>query len=68
MNMSSYASHGNSPLTLGGSLFSAAFDDPDDPEDLSASNTDRDDNRRDFYSRILVGGRGCNHMRENGSW
>ncbi len=66
--MSMYASHDNSPITIGGYFYSAGFDDSNDPEDTSSANTDRDDNRSDSYSRILVGGRGCDHMRENGSW
>ena len=67
MNISSYASSGDTPIILGGYLYSAEFDDPNDPEEL-VGNTDRDDNRYDYYSRILIGGTVCNHMRDNGSW
>ena len=65
--ISSYASSGNTPITLGGYLYSIGFDDPNDPE-TSVFNIDRDYKKKDFYSRILVGGRVCDHMRENGSW
>lgn len=69
MNLSYYASSsGDMPIIAGGNLYSSRFDDPNDLEDRSTNNQDRDDNSYDSYSRILVGGRVCDPMRENGSW
>ena len=59
------ASPSGSVLAIGGSFRATGFQDADDPKDPDS--TDRDDEGDDFFTRILVGGRGCSTMREDGS-
>ena len=52
-------------MNVSGELYTSSFDDPDDGKD--SASTDKKDKSSDFLIRILAGGRGCNHMKENGS-
>ena len=51
-------------LTLTGDLYAIGFGDPDD--DLEETTRD-DDAPNDFFTRILVGGRDCSHVKEDGT-
>ena len=62
--MSPYAALPGTTVRLNGTFHANGFEDPDDPEDPDSS--DRDDEGDDFFTRILIGGRACNHMREDG--
>lgn len=55
----------NSPVTFGGSFFATGFQDADDGDDPASP--DIDDESDDFFTRILIGGRSCSHMLENGT-
>ena len=44
-------------VNITGTLYAKKFGDTDDLESLFKE--DRDDNATDFYTRVLVGGRGC---------
>ena len=65
MDISPLASTPGTPLTLSGTFRATGFDDSDDPKDPQS--TDTDDEGDDYFTRILIGGRGCNHMKEDGT-
>ena len=64
-NLSPLASLHGAPVTLEGFFRAVSFDDPEDPKD--SSSTDKDNEADDHFTRILIGGRACNHMKEDGS-
>ncbi len=59
------ASPPGSLIILGGSFRATGFQDANDPKDPQS--TDQDDESDDFFTRILIGGRSCSHMREDGT-
>ena len=59
------ASPPNSPVIFGGRFLATGFQDADDSDDPNSP--DRDDESDDFFTRILIGGRSCNHMKEDGT-
>lgn len=65
MDISPLTSTPGAPLTLSGTFRATDFDDSDDPKDPQS--TDTDDEGDDYFTRILIGGRGCNHMKEDGT-
>lgn len=64
-NLIPLASLPGSPVTLNGTFRATGFEDPNDSKD--SLSTDKDNEGDDYFTRILIGGRGCNHMKEDGS-
>ncbi len=52
-------------MTFIGDFHAVGFEDGDNLDNPDSPDTD--DERDDYFTRILIGGQGCNPMRENGS-
>ncbi len=64
-NILPLASLPGAPITLFGTFRATGFEDADDPKDPDSTDTDNEGD--DYFTRILIGGRGCDHMREDGT-